>query len=316
MSLQRRIGSIFSMWNEFLNQHATSLEIESNLCEIYRWAHSNALPTNVPHRHTFFEACLVGAHGEGIFRNEGENYPLCPHTFFLARPGALHQIINTGPHDMELYWVSFALPRLGQNRVSALLKAFESSPLVMANAQESLGAIWHALRVVAGSPSSSVNEGAALQHLAQALLLEIASLGSDTVAPVTKGENSSVRARLTRLGAQYVHDNLDRPLTPEEVARHMGVSRRHLTRLFSAHTGLPPMLYIERARLDRARGLLRAGQKSVKEVAALVGYHDVHHFTRSFTRVVGISPAQYRAEGSLYEARNSGPHIQNPGSLV
>ena len=304
------------MWNEFLNQHATSLQIESNLCEVYHWAHSNALPTNVPHRHTFFEACLVGAHGEGVFCNEGESHPLCPHTFFLARPGALHQIINTGPRDMELYWMSFALPRLGRGQVGALLRAFESSSLVMANAQEGLGAIWDALRVVAGSPSSLANGGATLAHLAQALLLEVAAVGSDAAIPTTRAENPSVPARLTRLGAQYVHDNLDRPLTPEEIARHLGVSRRHLTRLFSAHTGLPPMLYIERARLDRARSLLRAGRKSVKEVAALVGYHDVHHFTRSFTRVVGTSPAQYRVRGSLHEARNSGPHIQNPGSLV
>jgi transcriptional regulator GlxA family with amidase domain len=109
---------------------------------------------------------------------------------------------------------------------------------------------------------------------------------------------------------------MDRPLTPHEIARHLGVSRRQVTRLFSAHTGLPPRLYIERSRLDRARSFLRAGHKSIKEIAAATGYQDVQHFTRSFKRVVGVAPAQYRTEGLPSEAQNSGPHIQKPGSLV
>jgi AraC-like DNA-binding protein/mannose-6-phosphate isomerase-like protein (cupin superfamily) len=315
------------MWLQRLNRHAAHFEIEGNQWEIWGWSHSENLPDNVPHRHTYFEACLVGAHGVGVFTNEGAEHALQPGTFFLARPGAVHQIANRAPVEMELYWVCFSVTRSARGEVSSLLSEFLRSPLVIMPQQEALAALWRALLMqIRKSGAENKADLITLRLLAQSVLLEIAAIGATSPTgalsepfsppPLEAVSTSSSHTGLARLGALYVHDNLDRALTPDEIAHHLGVSRRQLTRLFSSHTGAPPALYIERARIDRAQGLLRAGQKSIKEIAQLVGYPDVHHFTRAFTRVAGTSPARYRQQAEVQPSHNRGPHIQKAGSLV
>lgn len=312
------------MWLEKLNRHATHLEIGGNQWEVLGWSYEQHLRSNVPHRHTYFEACLVGSHGAGTFFNLDDEHALAPHSFFLARPGARHQIINSGAEEMELFWVSFSIPRAGKDELGSLLQAFSNSPLVIAPQQEDLGTLWRTLLAFAQrSSAEATGEVQTVRHLAQSVLLEIARIGagqtiaaSFDTASATPILDSSNHTGLARLGAQYVHDNLERTLTPDEIARHLGVSRRQLTRLFSSYTGVPPATYIERARMDRAAGQLRAGLKPVKEIALSVGYGDVHHFTRVFTRVVGVSPARYRNGETGSRPHPFGQQIQNMGPLV
>ncbi|RYZ89205.1 MAG: AraC family transcriptional regulator [Proteobacteria bacterium] len=315
------------MWLQRLNRHAVHFEAEGNQWEVLGWSYQEHLPTNVPHRHTYFEACMVGQHGAGIFSSAEEEHTLEPGTFFLARPGAVHQITNTAAQEMELYWVSFSVTKAGHGEVGRLLNAFLNSNLVVLPDQEALGSLWRALLVQIRKPTpDNAAEIMMMRLLAQSVLLEIAQIGAginesfsevpEHYETIESPLSSSSHNGLARLGVQYVHDNMERSLTPDEIAHHMGVSRRQLTRLFSAYTGVPPALYIERARMDRSKGLLRAGQKSIKEVARTVGYSDVHHFTRAFTRVVGTSPARYRQEGAAAIPQGHGQHIQNIGPLV
>ena len=80
---------------------------------------------------------------------------------------------------------------------------------------------------------------------------------------------------------------------------------------------MAPAAYIEQARMDRARTLLQRTDDPIKQVAALVGYVDVHHFTRVFTRHVGCPPGVFRRTGGA-AARPvlTGPDIRVFGSLV
>ena len=86
----------------------------------------------------------------------------------------------------------------------------------------------------------------------------------------------------------------------------MNVSPRHLTRLVSRFTGVGPAAYIAKARIQRARTLLLRTDDPVKQVGSQVGYDDVHHFTRAFTRLVGCPPAAFRktrGEAALSDSR-------------
>jgi AraC family L-rhamnose operon transcriptional activator RhaR len=58
------------------------------------WNYSPHLRDNVFHRHTYFEVCLVGAHGAGIFSVENDAHAIEPGTTFFARPGVVHRIQN------------------------------------------------------------------------------------------------------------------------------------------------------------------------------------------------------------------------------
>jgi transcriptional regulator GlxA family with amidase domain len=92
----------------------------------------------------------------------------------------------------------------------------------------------------------------------------------------------------------WLQKNLHRDVTISDLARHVAVSDRTLTRRFGAAIGQTPLGYLQAVRLDAARALLEAGDMPVRSVALQVGYQDASSFTRLFRQGFGLTPAAYR----------------------
>jgi transcriptional regulator GlxA family with amidase domain len=88
------------------------------------------------------------------------------------------------------------------------------------------------------------------------------------------------------------HPELDH--SAGSLAAHVGVSSRHLARLFAAELGTSPARFVEQTRLDHAKALLDTGH-SVAETARLVGFGSAETLRRLFVARLGVSPSQYRA---------------------
>ena len=78
------------------------------------------------------------------------------------------------------------------------------------------------------------------------------------------------------------------------LAERVGVSPRHLARLFRKEIGITPASWVEASRVTAARRLLEAGHYTPKQVAAECGFTDVDIMRRAFGRHVGVTPAEYR----------------------
>jgi AraC-like DNA-binding protein len=76
-------------------------------------------------------------------------------------------------------------------------------------------------------------------------------------------------------------------------ARALGVSPRHLRRLFLDAVGVAPSDYIRLARFTRALGLVRGGG-SLTGIAQAAQYYDHAHFCRDFKAIAGMTPSDYR----------------------
>ncbi|MEL6703946.1 MAG: ATP-binding protein [Bacteroidota bacterium] len=91
-----------------------------------------------------------------------------------------------------------------------------------------------------------------------------------------------------------IADGLDDPaFNTERLAGVLALSRRQLQRKLNALTGDSPGGLIREARLDRAATLLAAGELSVKEVAAAVGFRSNSAFGRAFRERHGATPSAY-----------------------
>ena len=87
-----------------------------------------------------------------------------------------------------------------------------------------------------------------------------------------------------------------RAITIQEVARRVGVTQEHLTRLFDRAFGVSPLQYYRRLRMEIAASKLLNTTLSVKEIAWELGYANPFHLSRSFRRYAGISPSEYRRQ--------------------
>ena len=81
----------------------------------------------------------------------------------------------------------------------------------------------------------------------------------------------------------------------EDLASDCGLSYSRLSRLFKAQTGISLVHYRRRQRIENFLTLFGKGQRRTVTQAALEsGYGSYPQFHRDFTRVVGVSPAEYR----------------------
>jgi AraC-like DNA-binding protein len=86
----------------------------------------------------------------------------------------------------------------------------------------------------------------------------------------------------------------DKPLDVAALARVALTSEAHFIRTFKDTFGETPHRYLQRRRLERAMALLRETQRPVTEICLEVGFTSLGSFSRTFTRVVGMSPSAYR----------------------
>ncbi|MED4599917.1 AraC family transcriptional regulator, partial [Paenibacillus validus] len=99
-----------------------------------------------------------------------------------------------------------------------------------------------------------------------------------------------VRQALQYLSAQYAE-----PITIELMAETLGYNRAYLSTLFKEHTGVSPVTFLLRLRLDKARRLLRERPElTVEQIASSVGFQDPLHFSKQFKRQYQTSPSEYR----------------------
>jgi AraC-like DNA-binding protein/quercetin dioxygenase-like cupin family protein len=82
--------------------------------------------------------------------------------------------------------------------------------------------------------------------------------------------------------------------TNTTIAEKMNLSVDHTAKLFKQIAGMPPSEYVQSIRHREARRLLRESDQSIENVGILIGYSDIHYFSRIFSRHEGISPREYR----------------------
>ncbi|MCJ7824945.1 MAG: DNA-binding response regulator, partial [Anaerolineales bacterium] len=101
--------------------------------------------------------------------------------------------------------------------------------------------------------------------------------------------------RLVHKAMAYIHTNYMQSLTRGEIASHVGLSERHLTRCFQQEMGLTPITYLNRYRIQQAKILLEGGDMGITEVAMAVGFSSGGYFTRVFRQEMGVSPREYQS---------------------
>jgi AraC-like DNA-binding protein len=102
-----------------------------------------------------------------------------------------------------------------------------------------------------------------------------------------RAEHAAVRRAVAHLTERW-----DERVALAELSAVAGLSRFELVRRFGAQMGLTPHAFQTDLRIARARRLLAAGD-SPAAVAAMCGFADQPHLTRTFRRAVGVTPARY-----------------------
>jgi Transcriptional regulator containing an amidase domain and an AraC-type DNA-binding HTH domain len=79
-----------------------------------------------------------------------------------------------------------------------------------------------------------------------------------------------------------------------ELANLVKISSYHFSRMFKQSTGVTPHQYVTQCRIEKAKQLLKKPDLSIKYISQQVGFHDQSHFSKTFCKIVGLTPKKYR----------------------
>jgi len=102
---------------------------------------------------------------------------------------------------------------------------------------------------------------------------------------------------------EYINKHLSEGvLDNTEIADAVGVSANYLTKLFQDHLGFSLHTYMLNIRIEMAKRLMYKENKSITEVAYLCGFSGIHVFSKTFKKIVGLSPSKF-LENSVLKDR-------------
>ncbi len=253
------------------------------------------------YHHTF--ALGATARGAGAFYYRGGERTTPPGSVIVIAPGEMH----TGRPVGESGW-AYRLFYPGPEMLRRAAEELDARPRGVPRFRR--GVVedpdlarrvlrFHAAGVGAASPME--RETALMEVLT--LLIRRHADGRTTLRPPGR------ERRAVRLVKEYIEARFAKRIHLADLAGVAGLSPFHLVRTFQREVGLPPHAYLTQVRVERAKGMIAEGTPLVA-VACAVGFADQSHLTRSFRRIVGVTPGHF----ARVAARFPVPEPTAPGS--
>ena len=98
---------------------------------------------------------------------------------------------------------------------------------------------------------------------------------------------------------QLMERSIEEPVDMTDIADRVGISARHMERLFLDQIGTRPRAFYLRLRVAKARRMLRQTLNSVQHVALECGFTSTSHFCHAYKREFGLAPMRERRRACL-----------------
>jgi len=233
--------------------------------------------------------------GRGAFALDGREHMLRPRHVALL-PAKRQNRCWQDPRDpVEKIWVHF------DARVLGLVDLFDVLPCPApfdTQGDPEIQRLLEALVEEAKAPAPY--QGLAQTGMLALILARILRLAEKQKVPAAirhplvekealRGPGDRIGAVLEHIAAHYAKD-----LSLEDLAKVVHLHPTYFSNHFRKATGVAPMAFLQKFRIERAKGLLSTSDLTVAEAGAKVGFPDPYHFSRVFKKLTGSAPKAFQ----------------------
>lgn len=239
----------------------------------------------VPHAHDYFQMIyFLGGSGSLFLANR--DYQVRPGDLFLIKPHNEHAL---APHSsLKTLDLKFRVydADLHQNLLKATNRITEKGAALVA--------LFEHIRWEGEAANYLYRESCNLSLL-QILIHYLRRDRHEPDSGVAElGQEELPNDDVVRRALEFIRCHYAEDVDLLRIANTVQRSDRHIRQHFEECLGMPPMRYLVQYRIRRAKELIQYSDYALKEIAELVGFKTIHHFTRVFREVAGESPGAWR----------------------
>ena len=246
-----------------------------------------------PHIHLQFNLDCAGS-----TTFDGNTYTPFPTNVFLALVGNGKQKIRcTTEKDADIFIFDLSFSFLERNLPAdhPWLKAFSTAPSSPPTAFPVSPEMRSALFDLVFCPLESRYRNLFLKaKTLELLVFQMEYLEKKEVDIIPAGLKAADVKRMQH-AKEIILSNLRNPPGIQELAQQVGTNENYLKKHFKAVHGTTVYHFISKARMEKAKQLLSMEKRPLSEVAGMMGYKHVHHFSTAFRKIFGFSPVRLRA---------------------
>ena len=223
--------------------------------------------------------------GSGFYVVDGKRYEVGRNQYFILPIGKPHEYGATEGHHWTIYWVHFrgkaahvfaegaATPQsinvTMQSRISERINIFEEI-------------------------LTTLHLGDGIEDLRYASSLLAHFLASMRYLEQFRRAKTEEERDIVEQAIHYMRENIEQHITMDEVLRYVGYSQSHFSTVFKKKTGVSTITYVNRLKIEHACRLLRTTDMKVNQICYKVGIEDALYFSRLFSKIMNMSPTDYR----------------------
>ena len=241
------------------------------------------------HSHDDFYQLIYCISGDSDVIVGPDTYRFVPSSLVFIKPDAEHSIDNVGRNGLKTLDLKFFI----NNKV--LQEKMEAMPSFFEYSDESIRDILEEIRMEGDEEDYEyiAYSNLLLSQLLIRLLRQNMPLKKKPIA----SKNFYYRENLSPVVVKviaFTENNYKENLKADDYEKHLNYSYRFLSKLSKTEIGFTPVELLEQQRIKIAKEKLILTGEEIKTISDMVGFPNIHHFSRSFKRVVGIPPGEYR----------------------
>lgn len=228
--------------------------------------------------------------GKGYYKTNGQTFLLTKGDAFLIYPETEVTYYADEKDPWEYYWVGFQ-----GNDAAALIHTTDFSkenPIFYhcSSGEKIRDGIFEIYRSRGNTIADTAKMTGSLYHVLSLFIQDSATKQTLSAA------SSYIELAVSFIDSQYSY-----PITIEDIADYLGISRSHLFREFKTYLKQSPKDFLTNRRIREACRLLLKTSLSIQSVANSVGYENSMYFSRIFRKETGLTPSQFRLQSAVKE---------------
>lgn len=223
--------------------------------------------------------------GKGWLQVPSGRYAVNPNEFLIIPADMPHKYGADEDNPWTIHWVHFKGIQ-SPSFVSLLSRQFKEFVVYSPFLEERLR--------IFDSIYQALESGYSLDNLTYSSISFSYFLASFSFTDKFASAHHTIEKDAVDISIEYMQNNLDKSLTLEEIASSINLSVSHYSSVFRKKTGYSPVVYFNHLKIQHACQYLHFTTLRINEIASKLGIEDPYYFSRMFTKIMGVSPLEYR----------------------